>query len=110
MAVSDYSTTPAANVSINGINIGENCPAANVNNALRQMMADIAVFSAGISNGSSFMPKAGGAFTGNPTFSGKGGYLYNSSATATGGQVTFLPQGSGLPLSGTDGDMVVFYQ
>lgn len=41
MSVSNYSTSPAANSSINGIDISEGCPAANVNNALRQMMADV---------------------------------------------------------------------
>ena len=40
MAFSDYSLTPASNTTINGINIAENCPAANVNNALRQIAAD----------------------------------------------------------------------
>ncbi len=44
MAISDYSTTPGSNTSISGINIAENCPPGNLNNALRQLMADLAVF------------------------------------------------------------------
>lgn len=42
MPISAYSTTPASNTSISGINIGEGCPPSNINDAIRQMMADIA--------------------------------------------------------------------
>lgn len=42
MAVTDYSATPGANTSISGVNIGENCSPAGINNAIRQLMADIA--------------------------------------------------------------------
>jgi hypothetical protein len=36
-----YYSTPSLNVSINGINIGEGMARSDMNNALRQMMADI---------------------------------------------------------------------
>lgn len=39
-----YSATPSLNVTINGINIGEGMARADMNNALRQMMADIKVW------------------------------------------------------------------
>lgn len=42
MGVSSYSTNPALNTAINGIDISENCSAAGFNDALRQIMADIA--------------------------------------------------------------------
>lgn len=42
MAVTDYSVTAASNTSISGIDISENCSPANINNAQRQLMADIA--------------------------------------------------------------------
>ena len=42
MAVTDYSVTAASNTSISGIDISENCSPANLNNAQRQLMADIA--------------------------------------------------------------------
>jgi hypothetical protein len=42
MAVTDYSATPGSNTAISGINIAENCTPANINNAIRQLMADIA--------------------------------------------------------------------
>ena len=41
MTVSDYSLTANSNGRISGINIAENCPPSMINNALRQMMADI---------------------------------------------------------------------
>ena len=41
MAVSDYKTTPDQNTTISGINIAEGCPPSGINNAIRQLMADI---------------------------------------------------------------------
>ena len=41
MSVADYNTDPNANTSISGINIAEGCPPSGINNAIRQMMADI---------------------------------------------------------------------
>lgn len=41
MSVSDYSLAPSSNTSISGINIGEGCPPANINDAIRQLMADV---------------------------------------------------------------------
>jgi hypothetical protein len=37
----DYSASPGANTSINGININEGCPPSGINDAFRQIMADI---------------------------------------------------------------------
>ena len=42
MSVSDYSTTPGDNVQISGINLAEGCAPSGINDALRQMMADLA--------------------------------------------------------------------
>jgi hypothetical protein len=42
MAVSDYSTTPGNNASVGGVDIAENCAPGGLNNAIRQVMADIA--------------------------------------------------------------------
>lgn len=44
MAVTDWNTTPANNTSISGINVAEGCSPANINNAIRQMMADVRGF------------------------------------------------------------------
>lgn len=42
MPIKDYSTTPSYNTAINGINIAEGCAPSNINNAIRQLMADFA--------------------------------------------------------------------
>ena len=41
MAVSSYNTNPDQNTTISGINIAEGCPPSGINNAIRQLMADI---------------------------------------------------------------------
>lgn len=41
MAVSDYKTVADQNTTISGINIAEGCPPSGINNAIRQLMADI---------------------------------------------------------------------
>ena len=40
MPVSDWSTNPAENTTVGGVFIGENCPAQNVNNGDRAIMAE----------------------------------------------------------------------
>ncbi len=47
MPVKDYSTTANSNTAIAGINIAENCPAGNLNNALRQTLADLRSYANG---------------------------------------------------------------
>lgn len=39
MAVSDWSATADENTTVDGINIAEHCPAKNINNAIRSVMA-----------------------------------------------------------------------
>ena len=111
MAFSSYSTTPANNTSLNGISIAENCPAANVNNALRQLAADGKSLSDTVAalDTSTLMPKAGGAFTGQITRSGAGGYLYNAASAQGGGAVYVYPSGTALPSSPQEGTFVFFY-
>lgn len=41
MSVSDYSTDPDLNTTISGINIAEGCPPSGINDAIRQLMADV---------------------------------------------------------------------
>lgn len=44
MAVADWSATAGSNTTIDGINIAEGCPPANINNAIRSIMANVRVF------------------------------------------------------------------
>lgn len=39
--IADFDSTPVNNSDIGGINIAENCPASNINNAIRQLMTAI---------------------------------------------------------------------
>lgn len=41
MSIQDYSSDADLNVSISGINIAEGCPPSGINNAIRQLMADV---------------------------------------------------------------------
>lgn len=60
MSVADYNIDPDSNTSISGINIAEGCPPSGINNAIRQMMADIKTADEGVVHK-----------TGNETISGK---------------------------------------
>ena len=42
MGIQNYSTTPSANILINGISIAEGCAPSGINDAIRQLMADVA--------------------------------------------------------------------
>lgn len=44
MAVADWSTDPSQNTDIGGINIAEGCPSGNLNNAQREMMAQLKAY------------------------------------------------------------------
>jgi hypothetical protein len=106
---SSYATTAAANTTISGISIAENCAAANINNAIRQLMADARAFADSAASTAGLMPLSGGAFTGQITRSGSGGYLYNAASAQAGGAVYVLPQGTALPSSPQEGTFVFFY-
>ena len=42
--VSSWSETPASNTTVDGVSIAENCSPANLNNAIRSVMAGIKTF------------------------------------------------------------------
>lgn len=111
MSFGSYSTTPASNVSIGGVSIAENCAAGNVNDAIRQLMADGRSLYDTVTaiDISTLMPKAGGTFTGQITRTGSGGYLYSANATQSGGKVSILVSGSARPSSPSEGDIVFYY-
>lgn len=50
MSVSDWSTTAAENTTVGPVNIAEGCPAANMNNMGREIMAQVKQFSDGLPN------------------------------------------------------------
>lgn len=99
MAVTDYSTTPASNIAISGININEGCPAGNLNGALRQLLADVRVFYNGVPVAADYMPFIGGTFTGDILRNGRGGYLHHASPTYLSGRVFTTALGAADPTS-----------
>lgn len=110
MAVSDYSETPGSNNTISGINIAEGCPPANLNNAIRQMMADLAALLDDLPDTSTFMPKSSGTFSGTqPIYTGRGAYLHSNDSANVSGRVYYLTTGTALPTSPSNGDVVFFY-
>ena len=50
--ISQWDSNPANNTDIGGINIAENCPPSNINNAIRQIMAQLKEFQDGSSGDS----------------------------------------------------------
>lgn len=123
MAVSDYSTTPASNTAISGINIAEGCSPAGLNNAIRQLMADVKTFSgtvqtldadltswAGVTRASGF-----DTFAATPSSAnlralltdevGTGAAYFVGGALGTPASVT-LTNATGLPFAGLAADAV----
>ncbi len=113
MAIASYSTTPALNVSINGLNIAEGMARGDINNAFRELMADIKTWTnsyspvstpVSIANGGTgaitasaaltALAASGGTIGGNLTRSGKGVHPYWGSTSATGGQMYLQAVGS----------------
>jgi len=107
--VSDWSETPDANSTVNGINIAEHCSPDNVNGGMRAIMAGVKTFSLTVPAVSALMPKAGGIFTGPITQASAGAYRYNVDNTLTSGRTYFLINGSSRPPSPQEGDLVWYY-
>jgi hypothetical protein len=61
-SVADFDSVAADNTDIGGINIAEGCPAAGMNNAFRELMAQIATWRSGAI--AALLPKAGGTMIG----------------------------------------------
>jgi hypothetical protein len=110
MAVGDYSNTAGNNTAIAGINIGEGCSPANLNNAIRQMMADIKTFSDSVPSTATLMPKAAGTFSGTqPKYDGRGAYLHHNNAAFTSGRVFMQATGGSTPAGMIAGDILLEY-
>lgn len=110
-AFATYSTTPALNVTIRGVNSAEGCPAANQNDISRALASEgrelydiVAAL-----NVTGLMPKSGGAFTGTITRSGAGGYFYHANAAQATAPVYTQPLASALPASPAEGTVVLQY-
>ena len=70
--ISEWSATAGSNTDVGGININEGCPPATINNALREIMAQVKDFSTGYDNdnfvvGGNFTVDGTTTLTGVPT-------------------------------------------
>lgn len=109
MAVSDYSTTPASNITIGGINIAESCPAGNLNNAFRQMMADVRVMFNGLPDMANYVTKAAATFSGTqPKYTGEGAFFHWADPALTSGKCYVQAAGGTAPTM-AEGDLLFEY-
>ena len=63
----------------------------------------------GLPDTATLVTKTGGVFTGNPTFTGRGGYLYHNNAANTSGRVFVQASGGSTPSGMANGDMLLEY-
>jgi hypothetical protein len=78
--ISEFDANPANNTDINSINIAEGCAPSGINNAIRQLMADLKDQQDGTS-GDPFT--VGGALTANGSFTANGATVIGSTSTST---------------------------
>ena len=71
--ISQWDSNPASNTDVGGINISENCPPSNINNAIREVMAQVKDFQDGSS---------GDSLTLNGSLQGNGNSNFPTSSTA----------------------------
>lgn len=110
MAVSDWSTDAAANTSLSGINLGENSMTpGSINNAFRQIMADVRVFYGEVPDPNGKMNVSGGAFTGDITRATRGAYLHYVDPALSSGRVFVQPTGGSPPAGMVNGDILLEY-
>jgi hypothetical protein len=74
------------------------------------MMADVRVMYNGLPVVAGLAPLNGAIFTGTqPTYTGRGAFMHHGNVANTSGRIDFLPNGSALPSSPSNGDVVFFY-
>lgn len=99
MAVSNYSTNPDQNTTISGINIAEGCPPSGLNNAVRQLMADVRAY-ADVVDARKTLPSQSGQ---------SGRFLTTNGTTARWAVVKGHTVSTASPSGGSDGDVWIQY-
>jgi hypothetical protein len=107
--ISDFSATPASNTDIDGINLAEGCAPSGINDAIRELMAQLKDFQTGAAGDSFNGPvgtatAAAGAFTtlsASSTVSGTGFSTYLASPPAIGGTAAAAVSATTLTTSST---------
>ena len=112
MAFSAYSTNPASNTTIAGQSIAENTTnPGTLNLAIRQLMADGKALanSVGTVDISGKANLNAPAFTGQPTYSGRGAFLYHNSNALSSGRIYMQASGGSAPAGMIAGDFLLEY-
>jgi len=117
MSFADWSTTAGANTSVGGISIAENCPPSNLNNAIREVMAELraainpamdpllaATSIANALTALGALAKAGDTINGDLIRQGKGIHFRHRDPSYTSADIIVTGPGDPAP-SGTDGDL-----
>lgn len=116
MAVSDWSPTASENTTIGAINIGEGCPPSNLNNGLREIMAQIRqAFGSALSTffaspdlataraNLGAVAKSGDTLTGNLTRQNAGAHLYFADPALTSPVIYVTAAGAANPTGNQPG-------
>lgn len=106
-SAAEFSTTPSVNVTIGGINVGEDCSPGGINDAIRYIAAVMRDTFDRIPATGAYVPTTGGTYTGDILRQGRGAFLHHAGSAQIDGRVMFLPEGSARP-AGAEG-LVVFY-
>jgi hypothetical protein len=107
-SASEFSTTPASNTTIGGVNVGEDCSPGGINDALRYLAAAARDSFDKIPATGAYIPASGGTYTGDIYRYDRGGYLHHASTAQYDGRVFFLPEGSARPAA-AEGAIVFYY-
>lgn len=112
MSFADWSTTAASNTTVGGVSIAEGCPASNLNNAERQIMAELRAaiapaldaFLASTTLSAALtalgaLAAVGGEVTGNIVRHSAGPHLYHTNAAFGSGRVFYTAAGASDPTS-----------
>ena len=104
--ISDWSEDPAGNTTVDGVNIGEGAPAANMNNAMRSIMVGVKSFYVNAPNTAAYVLKAAATFnTVTPKFDGRGGFVHFNDPGLASGRIFVQPLGGAAPAM-SNGDIL----
>lgn len=107
MAINDYDQIADNNTDINGINIGEGWASSNVNNAIREIMADLKVFSGTIPDTENFVNSNGAVFNGTqPRYFGRGPLLHHNDQSLVSARIFVQQSGGAAPSGMANGDIL----
>lgn len=96
--ISEFDTNPDNNTEIYNINIAENCPPANINNAIRELMSQLKDFQAGTQASNQLLAAGGG--TGLSSSGTSGNVLTSDGSGWVSSAPNYVPTG-GMVMWGT---------